>query len=155
MSTAVRSLRWLENCCICCGDPTNPSMEALRRESLGCLACVYIDRASLRNRDEWNIKEPPNLLGERQGLHMFHVSSFLPVHEMFTVGVGKDMWGDESTVMYNAFNCVDSALRSRALLRTISPMLPVEQAKYSGEVDQEIMFFNTKNNKNATWLVSS
>ncbi len=86
---------------------------------------------------------------------MFHVSSFLPVHEMFTVGVGKDMWGDESTVVYNAFSCVDSAPRSGALLRTISPMSPVVQAKYSWEVDQEIMFFNTKNNKNATWLVCS
>ena len=124
-------------------------MEAMRRDTLACRACLYIEGESLKNRDEWNIQDPPNLIGPRQGLHMFHVSSFLPVLDMFMEGVGKDMWGDDDTVGYNSFNFVGNAPRSRAKVTRLAPLLsPIARDSYKGDVTDEIMFFNTKNDKN-------
>ena len=144
MSTDVR---WLENCCICCGAPTEPSMSAMRRDTLACRACLYIEGESLKNPDEWNTSDPPKLLGPRQGMHIFHDSSFLPVLDMFTDGVASDLWVDEDTVGYDERNFACSLPRTKAKLTASSGDAPVVIGEYTGQVTGDVMYFKTKKEK--------
>ena len=93
------TMRSQMDCCLCCCGPFDPPSEILRRDPLGSRAILYMDGEARSHATEWNITDEPKLLDEKQELHIFHRSSFMPVIDFYTCGnIGNDLWLNSDTL---------------------------------------------------------
>ena len=93
------NIRWQMNCCLCCGCPTEPSRESMRRDKIVARSLNFIEGDAIRNASLWNLPNNvvPILISEKQNLHLFHTTNVLPVIKAFFNGVVSDMWVNNAT----------------------------------------------------------
>jgi hypothetical protein len=100
------------DCCICCLGPFVPVKEVLRRDGLGSRAILFMDGEAEGHSAEWNLSDKPKLVDKKEELHIFHESSFMPVVDFYTLGIGRKLWGRMDAFQYNAANFAGNAPRS-------------------------------------------
>lgn len=100
------SIRWQMNCCLCCGGPTTPSRESMRRDKLVARCINFIEGDAIRNASVWNLapNTQPTLISDKQELHLFHSTHVIPVMKIFKSGAANDVWLDDDTPGYQARN---------------------------------------------------
>ena len=100
------NIRWQMNCCLCCGCPTEPSRESLRRDKVVARSLNYIEYDAIKNAALWNLPRnvEPTLISEKQDLHIFHETNVIPVIREFYSGVVSDMWLRNDTPGYRPNN---------------------------------------------------
>ena len=99
-------IRWQMNCCLCCGGPTEPSRESMRRDKVVARSIYYIEGVAIETASLWNLPNnvQPTLISEKQNLHLFHDTNVLPVIKEFFDGVLRNTWLDDNTPGYVAGN---------------------------------------------------
>jgi hypothetical protein len=99
-----KGVEWTMGCCMSCGAPIKPTLEAFRRDSVAIRALLYIASEAERNKADWNIGAEPKVLDEYNGLHIFHATNTIPVMQLFSNGNAKDLWLTHNTPHYNRHN---------------------------------------------------
>ena len=100
----MADIRWQCGCCLCCGGPTEPSREAMRRDKVVARSINFIEGDAIKNASLWNLPNnvEPTLISEKQALHLFHSTNVLPMVQAFYDGNVRDMWLDDNTPGYVA-----------------------------------------------------
>lgn len=99
-------IRWQMNCCLCCGGPTDPSRESMRRDKVIARSIYYIEGVAIETASLWNLPNnvQPTLISEKQNLHLFHDTNVLPAVKAFYDGALHDTWLGDDTPWYDAAN---------------------------------------------------
>ena len=95
-------MRWQMNCCLCCGGPTEPSREAMRRDKVVARSMNFIEGEAIKNAALWNLPKnvEPTLISEKQNLHLFHQSNILDIVQSFYDGKVANVWLNDNTPGY-------------------------------------------------------
>ena len=102
----MTDIRWQMNCCLCCGGPTEPSRESMRRDKVVARSLNFIEGYSIKNASLWNLPNnaEPTLISEKQALHIFHSTNILPIIQAFYDGKIRDLWAGGNSPGCNPLN---------------------------------------------------
>ena len=142
-------IKKLMNCCICCCGPTRPSLKSYREDQLAARAVSYIEGVALRHSEDWDLanQSEPNLLADKQDLHIFHDSNTLPVIKSFYNGRAKNLWGANDTPHYNEKNFEAPIPRNFARATNIGGS-DFEADKFAGRLPDDMLCFSTTKEAN-------
>ena len=107
------------NCCLCCGGPILPSGAAMRHDRIGSRALFYMEGEAIRNRSDWNLggNAEPNLLAQKESLHLFPETNVIPAMKTYYNGANSDTWANTNSAGYHAGFFVHGLVNPRANAR--------------------------------------
>ena len=140
-------IKKLTNCCSCCCGPTRPSLKSFREDQIAARAVTFIEGVALKHAEDWDLaaQSEPNLMADKQDLHIFHESNTLPVIKSFYNGKAKDLWRGDSTPHFNEKNFEAPIPRDFRRARDIQGA-DFEADKFVGNIPDDMLFFSTTKN---------
>jgi len=96
-------IKRLGGCCGCCGAPMEQSKTALWGDKVGARSLLFIEGEAIKNKREWGLPdgEDPNLIAEKQDLHLFPKTNVIPPMMAMSTGVLSNVFGDGDSGGYN------------------------------------------------------